>query len=71
MQTQIGFKSFLILCCCLLLVGTSFAPVYGRQVRANLAGTAVFPNQQNKEWLQVQKNPDIDAADKIIHTVNT
>ena len=71
MQIQISLKNLLVLCCCLLLVGTSFAPVYSGQERANLAGTAVFPNQHHKEWLQVQNNPDFAAKDKIIHTVNT
>jgi hypothetical protein len=71
MQTQSGFKSFLVLCCCLLLVESSFAPIYSGQERANLAGAAVFPNQHYKEWLKIQQNPDFAAKDKIIHTVNT
>ncbi len=37
----------------------------------NLAGQAIFPDKQYKEWLQVQKNPYIDSASKIKCTINT
>lgn len=55
-----------------LLVSSSHQYVFPSEAnQKNLAGQAVFPAKAHREWLEVQKNPDIDPASKVKCTIDT
>jgi len=39
--------------------------------KTKLAGQAIFPDKEYKEWQTVQLNPDLNAEEKVKSTVNT